>query len=88
MEGIKRKVEFHPIVLRNMSATSDLDAHLERLSQRVGRASLVTIQHPAELRAFQGSTWSELSAAASKHDLRIVSRDGGNQLDFMRLAKA
>ena len=71
-----------------MLPTSKLDSHLQRLSKLVGRAKTVSIQHPAELRTFKDLNPNELSAAAARHDLRIVSRVGGRQLEFTRLAKA
>ena len=68
--------------------TSSLHACLDHVDRRVGRANTVTIQHPAELRIFEGLTPSELSAAAARHNLRIVRRMGGEQLEFTRFAKA
>ena len=71
-----------------MFSNSDLYSNLERIDRRVGRATSVIIQHPVELRVFEGLTPSELSAASAQYDLQIVRRMGGRQLEFTRSAKA
>ncbi|MDC3255329.1 hypothetical protein OAV21_02935 [bacterium] len=71
-----------------MHPTSSLHACLDHVDRRVGRANTAIIQHPAELRIFEGLTPSELSAAAARHDLRIVRRMVGGQLECTRLAMA
>ena len=66
----------------------NLDFYLESVSRRVGFANTVQVQHPAELSVFEGLSHNELKAAATRHNLQLVSRLGGRELDFTRLSKA
>jgi hypothetical protein len=47
----------------------------------------VQVEHPAELRIFEGLTPKEVSIAAAQHNLQVVQRVGGSQLEFTRFAK-
>lgn len=67
---------------------ANLHSFLEGVNRRVGFGNTVQVEHPAELRTFEGLTPSELKAAAAQHNLQIVSRMGGRELDFTRLSKA
>ncbi|MDC0302804.1 hypothetical protein OAL23_01410 [bacterium] len=65
----------------------DLHSYLERMESRIGFANTVQVEHPAELRIFEGLTPKEVSIAAAQHNLQVVQRVGGSQLEFTRFAK-
>lgn len=72
--------------MNQMLPTPDLHSYLKRIASRAGLVNTVQVERPAEMRTFEGLTLSEVSAAAARHNLRVVLRMGGRQLEFTRLA--
>ncbi|MFT6864205.1 MAG: hypothetical protein ACJAVK_002769 [Akkermansiaceae bacterium] len=67
--------------------TTNLHTLLKRVDSRVGFANTVLVNHPTELRTFEALTPREVSVAAAQHNLEIVRRMGGRQLEFTRVEK-
>lgn len=72
---------------KQMFPAPDVHTFLERVDRRVGLANTVQVEGSAELRSFEGLNPEQVRAAAARHNLLVVYRMGGEQLDFTRLAK-
>ncbi len=70
-----------------MFPTPDLQSYLQRIASRIGLANTVQVERPAELRIFEGLTPQKLRDVAAQHNLHVVRRLAGTQLEFTRLAK-
>lgn len=65
----------------------DLHSFLERIASRIGFANTLKVDDLAEMRTFEGLTPRELELAAARHNLQVVRRMGGDELEFTHIAK-
>lgn len=65
----------------------DLHSFVKRVDSRIGFANTVQVEPPAERRTFEGLTPREVSVAATLHNLHVVHRMGGRQLEFTRISR-
>ena len=73
--------------MNQMFPAPDLHSFLKWVDCRIGLANTVQVERPSEMRSFEGFTPGEVNVAAAQHNLQVVQRMGGRQLEFTRVAK-
>ncbi len=67
-----------------MNIVFDLELFLRRIRQRIGVASTVSVNHPAEVDDLLAIDPLTLESAAARHGLRVVPRMDRASFEFMR----